>query len=569
MKGKASKIKIYFKAKKVFSFVLYHVILIIGAVVFSAPFIWLIGTSFKAQDEMYPPSWFPPAPPHVLNSPYFGANPNELPVKPPEVDDNTWEKYLKDGREVVREALLERKPYLPEFIQQYVNEKYLVDVLIGTLYRRMPKELWSGGEENNYKSWLKSEICNELIITVFDNVYRRIALGDILIKTWSSESYNIGNAETLKWVVSKGKCAKLVPRLEYLPRKSVEVHYDFTKGRDFVVETVAPCSVTAEDFKRIRLSLHGDRSWYTLWATVDIGGKRFESVEAVYIQNSTWQDTLWQVYNYEEETSIMMKTWYTLKEVGNSPETPPGMMRLRLHFSKVPYPVVLLRKAWGNYREVLREVPMSKYVLNSFILVILNIIGQVFSASFVAYAFARLRWPGRDYYFILILATLMIPAQVTLVPLFLIWKTLGLYNTLAPLWLPAFFGNAFFIFLLRQFMLSIPRDLEDSALIDGCGYFRIYWHIIIPLIKPALATVAIFTFLWVWNDFIGPLIFLTDQAKYPLSLGLFALHAWMYWLARYDLMMAASVLMTVPVILLFFFAQRQFIQGITLTGLKG
>ncbi len=565
MNAKVSKI--YYRAKKTVSFILYHIVLIAGSIIFSAPFIWLIGTSFKAQDEMYPPSWFPPAPPHVLTSPYFGANPNELPVKPPEVDNETWERYLNDGRAVIKQCLAERKSNLPDFIQPHIDEQYLIDVIIATLYRKMPKELWSG-EENNYFEWLKSELNEETIIRVFDSVYRRVALGDILVKTWSAESYKIGSAEALNWVVLKGNCVKLVPRLEHLPRKSVEVHYDFTNERDFVIETVAPCPVSAEEFKKIRLSLHGDRSWYTLWATVDIGGKRFEAIEPVYIQYSTWQDTLWQVYS-EEEKSIMMKTWYTLKEVGNSPETPPGFMRLRLHISRVSYPVVLMRKAWGNYREVLREVPMSRYILNSFLLVVLNIIGQVFSASFVAYAFARLRWPGRDYYFILILATLMIPAQVTLVPLFLIWKTFGLYNTLAPLWIPAFFGNAFFIFLLRQFMLSIPRDLEDSALIDGCGYFRIYWHIIIPLIKPALATVAIFTFLWVWNDFMGPLIFLADQAKYPLSLGLFALHAWMIWLARYDLMMSAAVLMTVPVILLFFFAQRQFIQGITLTGLKG
>lgn len=564
MKLRANKILI--KTKKIVKFVLYHTVLIAGSIVFSAPFIWLIGTSFKAQDEMYPPSWFPPAPPHVIKSPYFGANANEMPIKPPDLDDEKWERYLEDGRMIVKETLVNIKDKLPEFIQPHLEETFLIDFLLASLYRRMPKELWSD-EESKYLDWVKSEIVPELVITAFDTVYRRVALGDILIKTWSAESYNVGNAETLEWKVT-GECARLVPRLEYFPRKSIEVHYDFSTHRKFTVETKAPCPISSKDFKKIRLSLRGDRSWYTVWATVDIGGKRFESAEAVYLQNSTWQDALWQVYS-EEDKSIMMKSWYTLKEIGDSPETPPGMMLLRLHISKVPYLVVLLRKAWGNYREVLREVPMSRYIMNSFLLVVLNIIGQVFSASFVAYAFARLRWPGRDYYFILILATLMIPAQVTLVPLFLIWKNLRLYNTLAPLWVPAFFGNAFFIFLLRQFMLSIPRDLEDSALIDGCGYLRIYWHIILPLIKPALATVAIFTFLWVWNDFMGPLIFLSDQAKYPLSLGLFALHAWMFWFARFDLMMAAAVLMTVPVILLFFFAQRQFIQGITLTGLKG
>jgi multiple sugar transport system permease protein len=201
--------------------------------------------------------------------------------------------------------------------------------------------------------------------------------------------------------------------------------------------------------------------------------------------------------------------------------------------------------------------------------VVLNVIGQILGSSMVAFAFARLRWPGREFCFVLVLATLMIPPQVTLVPAFLIFKQLGWYNTLKPLWVPAFFGSAFYIFLLRQFMRTIPTDLEDSAKIDGCSYWGIYIRIILPLVKPAITTIAIFTFMAVWNDFMGPLIFITRQELYPLSLGLFSLHAMYMLLYKHELMMAASVLMTVPVIVLFFAAQRQFIQGITLTGLKG
>jgi len=544
----------------------YHAILLAGAIVFSAPFVWLIGTSFKSPDELYPPSWFPPMPANVVTSPYFGANANELPIQPVDVNDETWEAYLEKGRETVRGKLLTIKDTLPNFIQPYVEEPYLTDFILGSFFRRMPKELWTSGL-NDFSSWINSEINSEIVINAFDAIYRRVALGELIVKTWDAETVKVGDAETLKWELHSD-CAKFVPRLEYFNRKGIEVHYDFSKGDHFVVETIADCNISADEFKRLRLSLHGDKSWYSIHAIIDIGGKRFKSVEPIYLQYNQWQDCLWQVYSHEDK-SIMMKSWYTIKEIGNSPETPEGKLRLKLEIRKTSYPIVLARKAWGNYREVLREVPIIKYTYNSLLLVLMNIIGQIFSASFVAYAFARLRWPGRDYYFILILVTLMIPAQVTLVPQFLIWKSFGLYNTLVPLWAGSFFGNAFFIFLLRQFMLSIPKDLEDSALIDGCGYLRIYRHIILPLIKPALATVAIFTFLWVWNDFMGPLIFLTDQEKYPLSLGLFALHALMIWLARFELMMAAAVLMTLPVIALFFFAQRQFIQGITLTGMKG
>jgi len=199
--------------------------------------------------------------------------------------------------------------------------------------------------------------------------------------------------------------------------------------------------------------------------------------------------------------------------------------------------------------------------------VIANIVLTVFASSLVAYAFARLNWPGRDFCFVLMLATLMIPGQVTMIPHFLIWRALGLYNTLTPLWLGSAFGSAFFIFMLRQFLKTIPRDLEDAARIDGCGYLRIYWHVMLPLVKPSLAAIAIFTFMGTWNDFMGPLIYVADQRLYPLAFGLYAFSVQVG--NNPALTMAASLLMTLPVIAIFFFAQKYFIQGVTLTGIKG
>ncbi|MBM3277200.1 MAG: carbohydrate ABC transporter permease [Candidatus Handelsmanbacteria bacterium] len=197
----------------------------------------------------------------------------------------------------------------------------------------------------------------------------------------------------------------------------------------------------------------------------------------------------------------------------------------------------------------------------------MSIAGQLLSCSLVAYAFARLRWPGREVLFGVLLATMMLPGQVTMIPVFLIFKSLGWYNTLKTLWVPSFFGSAFFIFMLRQFMRAIPTDLEDAARIDGCGPFGIYWRIILPLIKPALAAVAIFTFMGAWNDFMGPLIYLNDQRLYPLALGLFDFRS--QHGGEYGMLMAASTLMTLPVIGVFFLAQKYFIQGVTLTGMKG
>jgi ABC-type glycerol-3-phosphate transport system permease component len=190
----------------------------------------------------------------------------------------------------------------------------------------------------------------------------------------------------------------------------------------------------------------------------------------------------------------------------------------------------------------------------------------VLSSSLVAYSFARLRWPGRDVIFIILLSTMMLPGQVTMIPVFVIYKTLGWVDTLKPLWVSSFLGNAFFIFMLRQFFLTLPKELEESAVIDGCGYLRIFWKIMLPQVTPALIAVVIWQFMSSWNDFMGPLIYINTKEKMTLPLGLQffqTIHG-----SDYALMMAASFMMTLPVIIVFFVAQRYFIEGITLTGIK-
>jgi len=227
---------------------------------------------------------------------------------------------------------------------------------------------------------------------------------------------------------------------------------------------------------------------------------------------------------------------------------------------------------WNKYTQNYRDAWVAgkhwdSYIFNSGYLVGFNVLGQIIACSLVAYAFARLRWPGRDALFFIMLATMMLPPQVTMIPVFLVFKELGWYNTLKPLWAPAFTGAAFFIFLLRQFMMGIPRDLEDAARIDGCGFYETYGRIILPLVKPALAAVGIFTFMNTWNDFMGPLIYVSDHMKYPISLGMKMFGDAQLTNPHY--IMAASIVAVIPVALIFFLAQKYFVQGIALTGTKG
>jgi len=221
----------------------------------------------------------------------------------------------------------------------------------------------------------------------------------------------------------------------------------------------------------------------------------------------------------------------------------------------------------ANYSDALNTFPFLQYLRNTLVICIIAVIGTILSCSLVAYGLACVQWKGRELLFWAMLATMMLPGQVTMIPLFLTYKKLGWINTILPLTVPTFLGNAFFIFLLRQFYRSVPVDLMEAARLDGSSDLGIWARIMLPLSKPALAVVALFTFMGTWNDFLGPLIYLQDDRKYTLSIGLAMFQG--QFCTDWGKMMAMSVLMTLPIILLFFFTQKQFIQGVKLSGIKG
>lgn len=223
---------------------------------------------------------------------------------------------------------------------------------------------------------------------------------------------------------------------------------------------------------------------------------------------------------------------------------------------------------WGNYPKVFEMIPYGMFFRNSLFVTGVALLGELFSASLVAYAFARLRFPGRNFLFIVLLATMMIPYPVTMVPTFLLFKTLGWVNTYLPLILPPWFGPAFSIFLLRQFFLTVNTELAEAARVDGAGEFLIYWRIMLPLSKPALATVALFGFVFYWNDFLNPLIYLSESSMYTLALGVNYLRSFRGG-GDVAVQMAASVMFVAPCILLFLIAQRFVVEGIVTTGIKG
>jgi len=248
--------------------------------------------------------------------------------------------------------------------------------------------------------------------------------------------------------------------------------------------------------------------------------------------------------------------WMLITSLKSDPEV--------FHFPTIWWPAQL---RWDNYPDALSTFPFLGYAVNTLRIAIPVVIGTTVSSSLVAYGFSRLRWRGREVVFYLVLATLMIPSWVTLVPLYILFNRIGWVDTYRPLILPSWFGDAFSIFLLRQFFLRQPQDLIDAARIDGASHLRIFAEIIVPLARPALAVVALFAFINAWTDFFNPLIYLTNPDKYTLQLGLFTFFSQHF--VNWPGFMAASVVVLMPVAILFFLTQKTFIEGITFTGLRG
>jgi multiple sugar transport system permease protein len=232
-----------------------------------------------------------------------------------------------------------------------------------------------------------------------------------------------------------------------------------------------------------------------------------------------------------------------------------------------PYSLLPQTWRWQNYADAIQAIPWWRYLFNSILLCFGCVVGSTVSCSLVAWSLAWTQWRGRRCTFALVVATMLLPWQITMVPRFVLISSIGLYDSLWAIILPSFLGDAFFIFLLRQFFLTIPRELLEAGRVDGLGHWGLFWHIGLPLSRPAIATVAVFQFVSTWNDFGGPLLYLDDPEKFPLAYGLER------FVSSYGdqthLLLAAAVMFTIPLVMLFFLAQRTFIQGIATTGVKG
>lgn len=550
---------------------LLHGILIGGSIMFLLPYMWLVGTSWKLDKEIQSKeiNILPQSPAPRAVSPYVDDRTfNEI-ACPQDADPADWDKWIRQAAvDEISHAVDAWRADSP--IGDLPTDELQTELAEGVfeqLVAVLPLKTWST-DEPTLRETIRKTIKPRFIRDSYDQSYRYFALGKIIMKDRDYRIHQLTADRPLDdvWKVSDGY-ARLDFRDEAQGRVAI-VEYDFDKTASFEIATTLPLGIDFQDFKRISVSFRRDQTWHELRAFIEINGKLYRSAKPKYLGKDDYWEASFQLPS-DEDDKLAAKRYVLLDEIDASMKYDhgPNIMRLRIQVSRSSLPEACLAKGTENYREVFEEVPFWQYLKTSAFLAIANILGTCLSCSLAAYAFARLNWPGRDFCFILVLATLMIPPQVTMIPSFVIYKQLGWYNTLSPLWIPSCLAvNAFAIFLLRQAMKGLPRDLEDAAKIDGCGFFRTYWHVALPLMKPTLAAISVFTFMYVWNDFMGPLIYINDQRLYPLALGLFSFMAGRE--AQFTLIMAASVVMSIPVIVTFFLLQRYFIQGVALTGMK-
>jgi multiple sugar transport system permease protein len=434
--------------------------------------------------------------------------------------------------------------------------------LLNQTLNQMPRQTWDAGGDavaREYRALLSPDAVSAAVSAQLS----RLELSTLTLRALDGRLFNVAVTRgDSSWRVASGD-ASLEPSGDGL-----RLAYHFASGGDAPVVLVAdfelPDGVEPADLHKLVLAIRPDDSWHGVDATLDLGGTHWKTTRTTRLVQNRAQSISFQPPTFDD-TTIRARTWVPLRADGASDRLRNA--RLTVILSPSSRLGAIVAKIYRNYLRAFDSGPFLQYVGNSLLLVGLTIAGSLFSSAFVAYAFARLAWPGRSLALVLLLSTMMVPPQVTMIPSFLVWRGLGWYNTLNPMWVPAWFGNAFFIFLMIQHMKTIPRELEEAARIDGLGVVQTWWYIIVPQLKPSLAAIAVMSFLGAWNEFMGPLIYLRDQSKFPLSLGLFGMR--IDYGADWSMLMAANVLMTVPTVLVFFRFQRYFIEGITVTGMKG
>ena len=541
------------------------------------PLLWLLTSSFKTANEIFavPIQWFPNLPPRVASSPYIVEDAYPKIEKPMAVDEAVWKTLQPQLTQIIWAKAQAHIAANGKF-SNYVSSEELQTEIIEGLWRQLvaglPDEVWNGTTDS-VTAAVRDTIIPEAVDTIWGSVYREVAVGTLRIEDLD---FNRTPIEIVNWEAETGTRIRTSDDLQ----TAASLSYNFQDSDTTRMTATISSPIPIERIRRITLPVRGDASYHRLSLTVSVpqsgmnagstnNGITYQPTRSFVLGSALWTDSVWRVHGIPgelESSQITMQRVETNLAAQSAVEVGAGsQLFLQLSIHQPAYLSIVWDKLTSNYRNLWKTVPYNRYFVNSVFIATASTLLTLFFCSLGGYAFAKYKFRGQKILFGILLASMMVPFQVLLVPLFGLMYDIGWLNSYKAIVIP-FSVGAFGVFLMRQFIVTIPSELLDAARIDGCSEFGIYYRIVLPIIKPALGALTIYSFLGSWNGYLWPLIILRDEAKYTLPIGLANLVG--IYRQDYGMLMAGTLLSLMPIVILFLAMQREFVQGITLGGVK-
>ena len=535
------------------------------------PLLWLLTSSFKTANEIFavPIQWFPSFPPRVGSSPYIVENAYPEIEKPSAVDEEVWETLQPELTKVIwteAQRHIAANARLSNYVASEELQTEMIEGLWGQLVTSLADEIWNGTTASIVTA-VQNAIIPETVDTIWSSVYREVAVGTLHIEDLD---FNRTPIKIVAWESKAG--TRIRPSTD--AQTTASLSYNFQDDNTVHMTTTISSPIPIEQIRRITLPVRGDASYHRLSLTVFVPesgtnvGTTYQPTRAFVLDSALWKDAVWRLHGIPGE---LESSHITMQQVETNLASPAvtaangNQLFLQLTIHQPAYLSIVWDKFTSNYRNLWKTVPYNRYFINSVFIATASTLLTLFFCSLGGYAFAKYRFRGQKILFGILLASMMVPFQVLLVPLFGLMYDIGWLNSYKAIIIP-FSVGAFGVFLMRQFIVTIPSELLDAARIDGCSEFGIYYRIVLPIIKPALGALTIYSFLGSWNGYLWPLIILRDEVKYTLPIGLANLVG--TYRQDYGMLMAGTLLSLMPIVILFLAMQREFVQGITLGSVK-
>ena len=544
--------------------------LVVAAFCTMVPLLWLLSSSFKTADEVFavPIQWFPKLPPRTTSSPYVATDVYPKIRKPASVAAETWETLQPELEQAIWASVQVYTATNAQFASANFSKDLQTEMTEGIWQQHvatLPPEVWRGTTEAIVEA-VESSIIPETIETIWNSVYRQVSLGTIEIE---DIEFNRAEVNSVKWDADSVTIQQIQESSDSTPIAALS--YDFQDENSVHLTTTILSPIPIYRIRRIILPVRGDASYHHLSLSVSVNGTTYQPMHPYVLDTALQEGTVWRLHGIPgelESSHIPMRQFVSKQELLKSKAPPPdtaNRLSLQLTIHRPAYLSIVWDKFTSNYRNLWKAVPFNRYFINSVFIATASTLLTLFFCSLGGYAFAKYQFRGKTILFGILLASMMIPFQVLLVPLFGLMADIGWLNSYKAIIIP-FSVGAFGVFLMRQFIVTIPSELLDAARIDGCSEFGIYYRIVLPIIKPALGALTIYSFLSSWNGYLWPLIVLRDEAKYTLPIGLANLIG--IYRQDYGMLMAGTLLSLLPIVILFLAMQREFVQGITLGSVK-